>query len=93
MKIAKEIVTFCPYCNKHTKHTVKVYAKKPESWLNVGRRRHERAIKGYIGSVEPKIHPKKVGKRQKTLLECTVCKKSVEKIFGRRTKKKIEIKR
>jgi len=93
MKIQKEIMAYCPYCNKHTLHIVKLYSKKPERWLNVGKRRHNRAIKGYVGSVEPKIHPKKLGKKQKLLLECTVCHKTVERVIGKRTKKKIEIKR
>ncbi|MGC8710169.1 MAG: 50S ribosomal protein L44e [Candidatus Micrarchaeia archaeon] len=93
MKIQKEVMAYCPYCNKHTKHTVKIYSKKPERWLNVGSRRHARAIKGHVGSVEPKAHPKKLGKKQKVLLTCTVCNKSIERVLGKRTKKKVEIKR
>lgn len=92
MKIEKELMAYCANCNKHTKHTVKLYAKKPEQWMNVGRRRHERAIKGFVGSVEPKIHPKKLGKKQKVILQCQVCKKSSERVIGDRTKKKLEIK-
>lgn len=92
MKINKEIMSYCRFCNKHTRHTLKNYNKKATSGLSVGTRRHNRAIKGYVGSVEPKIHPKKLGKRQKVILECSVCKKSSERIFGRRTKKKIEMK-
>jgi large subunit ribosomal protein L44e len=93
MKIQKEIVTYCKTCNKHTKHTVSNYSSKPEKWMNVGRRRHERAIRGYVGSVEPVARPKKLGKNQKVMLNCNVCKKSSERVLGRRTKKKIEIKR
>ena len=93
MKIAREISTFCRYCNKHTKHTVKIYTKKPASGLSIGTRRHNRAIRGYVGSIEPKIHPKKLGKKQKVMLQCTACKKVSERVLGLRTKKKIEIKR
>ncbi len=93
MKIEKEIMTYCKFCNKHTRHTVKTYVKKQTSGLSLGTRRHERAIKGYVGSVEPKIHPKKLGKRQKVMLQCAECKKVTDRVFGRRTKKKIEIKR
>jgi len=94
MKIPKEIMAYCPYCRKHTTHTVKLYSKKPERWLNIGRRRHERAIRGHVGSVEPKPHTKKLGKKQKVILTCTVCNKSVERVLGGgRTKKKLEIKR
>jgi large subunit ribosomal protein L44e len=92
MKIEKEIMAYCRFCNKHTKQSVKIYTKKQTSGLSLGTRRHERAIKGYVGSVEPKIHPKKLGKRQKVMLQCSECKKITERVVGRRTKKKIEIK-
>jgi len=93
MKIEKEISTYCANCKKHTMQKVKTYAKKPQRGLSIATRRHNRAIKGYVGSVEPKIHPKKLGKRQKLILECTVCHKTREIVMGKRTKKKIEIKR
>lgn len=92
MEIQKEITTYCPRCNKHTPHTVKIFTRKAQRGLSKATRRHDRAIKGYVGSVEPKIHPKKLGKRQKLLLECKVCKYVVERVMGGRTKKKIEIK-
>jgi large subunit ribosomal protein L44e len=85
-------MAYCPRCNKHTQHTVRMVSKGPQRALSKATRRHNRAIKGYVGSVEPKIHPKKLGKRQKVLLECKECKYLVEKRFGSRTKKKIEIK-
>ncbi len=93
MKIQKEIMTYCKTCNKHTKHTTATYSSKPERWMNVGRRRHERAIRGYVGSVEPVARPKKLGKKQKAILTCSVCKKASERVLGQRTKKKLEIKR
>jgi ribosomal protein L44E len=93
MKIEKEISTYCSNCNKHTMQKVRLYAKKPQRGMSIATRRHNRAIRGYVGSVEPKIHPKKLGKRQKVMLECTVCKKTREMVIGQRTKKKLEIKR
>ncbi len=93
MKIANEINTFCPSCRVHTPHKVKNVSKGQQRGLSKATRRHNRAIMGYVGSVEPKIHPKKLGKKQKVLLECKKCKKSTERVFGRRTRKKIEIKR
>jgi uncharacterized protein with PIN domain len=36
---------------------------------------------------------KKQGKRQKLMLTCPDCKKSVEKVLRGRTKKKVELKR
>ena len=92
MKIQKTITTYCPKCNKHTLHTVKMVSKGPQRTLGKATRRHNRAIRGYVGSVEPKIHPKKLGKRQAVLLECKECKYIVNRTFGSRTKKKIEIK-
>ncbi len=91
MKIPREITTYCPKCNKHTLHKAKPYSKGREHTMGVGSRRHYRAIKGYAGSVEPKIHPKKVSKRQKAMLECVTCKYTVERVMGGRTKKKLEM--
>lgn len=93
MQIAKEIRTYCPYCNKHTLHKVRMYSKGAPRGLSMGTRRHNRKIKGYSGSVSIRLHPKKLGKRQKIMLECAECKKSVERVIGGRTKKKIEIKK
>ncbi len=92
MKIQKTITTFCPKCNKHTQHSVKTVSKGPQRAMSKATRRHNRAIRGYVGSVEPKIHPKKLGKRQVVLLECKECKFIVNRTLGGRTKKKIELK-
>ena len=91
MKIKKEIKTYCPKCNKHTLHTAKHPSKSAQRTLSKATRRHNRAIKGYVGSVEPQIHTKKLGKRQVVLLTCKECKYIVNRTFGRRSKKKIEI--
>jgi large subunit ribosomal protein L44e len=85
-------MAYCPKCNKHTTHTVRMVSKGPQRTLSKATRRHNRAIKGYVGSVEPKIHPKKLGKRQRVLLVCGTCKFIVGRTLGSRTKKKIEIK-
>lgn len=91
-KIQKEIQAYCPKCNKHTTHVVRLPSKGAQRAMSKATRRHDRAIKGYVGSVEPKIHPKKLSKRQKLLLECKECKYKVEKLMGGRSKKKIELK-
>ncbi len=93
MKIAREINAYCPKCNAHTPHLVKNVSKGKQRGLSKATRRHERAILGYVGSVEPKIHPKKLGKKQKVIIECKKCKGNAERVIGRRTKKKLEIKR
>ena len=90
MKIAKEMNTFCPKCNKHTLHKVKMYSKKPAGGMKVGNRRHNRKLKGYIGKVKGPVTPKKVGKSQKILLECKECDYKVERVLGSRTRKRVE---
>ena len=91
MEIKKEIMTYCPKCNKHTIHIAKMPSKGPQRTLSKATRRHNRAIKGYVGSVEPKTPTKKLGKRQVVLLQCKECKFIVSRTFGGRTKKKIVI--
>ncbi|MDE1868574.1 MAG: 50S ribosomal protein L44e [Candidatus Micrarchaeota archaeon] len=91
MEIKKEIMAYCPKCNKHTLHTVKMPSKGAQRAMSKATRRHDRAIRGYVGSVEPKIHPKKLGKRQTVLLVCKDCKFPVNRTFGGRSKKKIAI--
>ncbi|MDE1855683.1 MAG: 50S ribosomal protein L44e [Candidatus Micrarchaeota archaeon] len=96
MKLQKEIRTFCPYCNKHTVHIAKsVVAAKPATTrgLSLSNRRRERKLKGYVGKVKGKTPVKVLGRRNKVLLECKECHKSIERVFGGRTKKKLEIKR
>ncbi|MCL4363292.1 50S ribosomal protein L44e [Candidatus Marsarchaeota archaeon] len=90
MKVPREIKTFCPKCGKNTNHKVILYSKKPESGLNVGKRRRARKLKGYIGKVKGQATVVKVSKRQKVLLECKDCKYKVERVLGSRTKKKLE---
>jgi large subunit ribosomal protein L44e len=92
MKVPKEINTYCPKCDKNTTHTVKFYTKKPEGGLTEGTRRNARKRTGYIGKVKGQATVKKVGKRQKALLKCKTCSYTVERVFGTRTKKKLEFK-
>lgn len=92
MEIVKEMRTFCPKCNKHTIHTVKLYSSKPERGLSMGTRRSARKRKGYFGKVKGQATRIKTSKRQKILLECKECHYTVERVIGTRTKKKLEIK-
>jgi large subunit ribosomal protein L44e len=95
MEIPKEIGAFCPKCNKHTKHKVKVSTSKAKTGRKLawGTRRHDRKLEGFHGKVSGKKKVKKQGIRNKIMLECTVCKKKHERVVGTRTKKKAEIKR
>lgn len=93
MNVPKEIMAYCPKCDKHTLHTVKLYSKGPGFGvgLNIGNRRRKRKLLGYHGKVKGKATKKKITTRQKTLLKCKTCGRSVERVFGTRTKKKLEI--
>ena len=92
MIIPKEIKGYCPTCNKHTSHKVKVTTTKikPGRTLAWGSRRHERKLRGYHGKVKGKAKVKKQGIRNKVMLECTVCKKKHERVISGRMKKKVE---
>lgn len=91
MKIPREIRTFCPYCKKHTLHTVEKAKKRQRRTLAQGQRRFLRKMKGY-GSF-PKENPKgreKPTKKVDLRLKCGECGKMHSK-KGFRTKK-LEIK-
>ncbi len=92
MKMVNEVMAYCPKCDKHTPHSVKLYAKKPETTFNIGKRRAERKRLGYVGKVKGAATAIKAGKRQKAILKCKECGYSIERVYGGRTKKKLEIK-
>jgi len=90
MKFPKSIVTYCPYCNKHTVHTVKNPSKGRRRALAVGERRHARKLEGHGGKRAGKKPVRKQGKRQKVILVCKECKKKQDRTIGTRTKKRLE---
>jgi large subunit ribosomal protein L44e len=93
MQVPRIITTYCPKCNKHTPHTVILSSgKKPIRGNAIGNRRHDRKLKGYIGKVKGQATVKKISKRQKIILKCTICNSSIERVEGTRTKKRIAIK-
>ena len=91
MKFPNEINAYCPKCRKKTKHKVKIASKGRARSMAWGNRQHERTIMGYVGKVAGEKAVKKQGKKQKLMLECSVCKKKQERVIGKRTRKKIEI--
>lgn len=92
MKVPKEIKTYCPGCRKHTLNKVGNPKKGKARGLAWGTLRHERRTRGYVGKVKGQANVRKQGKRQKLILECTVCKKKQERLLGGgKTKKKAEI--
>lgn len=92
MKHPKEVRTFCPTCNAHQPHKVRLVSKGRARSMAVGNRKHERSLHGHGGKRAGEKTVKKQGKRQKIILECQVCKKKHERVVAGRTKKKLELK-
>lgn len=90
MKYPKEINSYCPKCNKHTPHKVKMVSKGKARPLAMGNRKHARKLMGHGGKRAGEKSVKKQGKRQKIIIECSTCKKKQERVIGTRTKKKLE---
>ena len=95
MIVPRTMNTFCPSCNKHTEHKVKVTTSKikPGRTLAWGTRRHERKLAGHHGKVKGKVKVKKQGIRNRIMLECTACHKKHERTISGRMKKKAELKK
>ncbi|MEM5829600.1 MAG: 50S ribosomal protein L44e [Candidatus Aenigmatarchaeota archaeon] len=88
MKFPKEIRTFCPYCGKHTTHTIEVAKRRKKRSLASGERRFHRAMKGY-GSF-PRSNPRGREKPTKKIdlrFKCKVCGKAHTRGKGWRAKK------
>ncbi len=92
MKLPSAIKTYCPYCNAHKEHTVRLARKGKERSMSRGRRKYEAVKAGYGGSPRtPKKEVYKVGKRTIAVLTCKTCGKKHQKVYGARTKRKVEI--
>lgn len=88
MKYPKTVRIHCPYCKKHTQHTVERVKGKPRRKVAQGQRRFLRKMKGYHSF--PKENPKgreKPTRRVDLRFKCTVCNKKHSKGRGFRVKK------
>ncbi|MCD6483198.1 MAG: 50S ribosomal protein L44e [Candidatus Aenigmarchaeota archaeon] len=88
MEFPKKVRIYCPYCKKHTVHTVYISKRRPRRTLAQGQRRFLRKMKGY-GSF-PKENPKgreKPTRKVDLRFKCTVCGKSHTHGEGFRVKK------
>ncbi|MCD6502922.1 MAG: 50S ribosomal protein L44e [Thermoplasmata archaeon] len=77
MKMPREIRTHCPFCNKHTIHTVEIVKKRKASELSWGQRRFRRLLEGYGSFPRPK--PEGRGKATTKVhlrLRCKECGKA-----------------
>ena len=76
MRFPQQLRIYCPFCKKHTLHTVEIAKKRPRSTLSQGQRRFLRKMKGY-GSF-PKEKPRGRGKQTKKVdlrFKCSECNK------------------
>jgi len=89
MEIPKVQKRYCPFCRKHTEHTVKkASTTKKRRELAQGQRRFRRKMRGF-GSF-PKENPKgrgKLTKKLSLLYKCKECGKSHNVGKGFRIKK------
>jgi len=83
----KTVKIFCPFCHKHTTHTVEVVKKKPRRKMSQGQRRFLRKLKGYTSFPRPKPDYEKPTKRTDLRYKCSVCGKKHTKGKGFRSKK------
>lgn len=90
MKYPKKMNRYCPYCRKHSEHTVKLVKNRGRSKahpMSQSVKRFARKMKGY-GSF-PRPNPKGEGKSTKKVdlrFKCKLCNKSHCKV-GFRVKK------
>lgn len=93
MIFPKKVNAYCPHCKKHTPHSATNPSRGRTRSLAFGTRKHERKLRGHGGKRAGEKTVKKMGKRQRILLECSVCKKKQVRTTGTRTKKKLEFTR
>jgi len=80
MRFPKEMRTFCPYCKKHTTHSVALYKRGKERAGSWGARRQAGRKKGYGGQKFPElIRTAKTTKKTTLRLKCKDCSKEVMK--------------
>ncbi len=92
MKFPKEVNAFCPKCNGHKTHKVKLASKGKSRTMAKGNRSHERSLLGHGSKRAGKKSVKKQGKRQKVMLTCKECNKKHQRVIGGRTTKKLDVK-
>jgi len=88
MRLPKIQMRYCPYCRKHTEHTVEESKRRPRRQDTKSQRRFLRKLKGY-GSF-PKENPKgreKPTRRLDLRYKCSVCGKKHTVGTGFRIKK------
>jgi len=87
MKVPKTQRIYCPFCKKHTEHTVERDKKKPRRKMAEGQRRFTRKLKGYGSFPRSKPDYEKPTKKLDLRYKCKECGKKHTKGKGFRSKK------
>jgi large subunit ribosomal protein L44e len=78
MKFPKEIRTNCPWCHKHTVHSVSLYKRGKERAGSWGARRQAGRKRGYGGQKFPElIRTAKTTKKATLKLKCKDCNREM----------------
>lgn len=87
MKMPKTIRTYCPFCRRHTQHTVSIVKRRKARALSWGQRQFERTLKGYGGFPRPKAEDRgKPTKKYDLRFKCNECGKMHTRGKGIRVK-------
>jgi large subunit ribosomal protein L44e len=90
MKFPKEIRRNCPWCNKHTAHSVSLYKRGKERAGSWGARRQAGRKRGYGGQKFPElIRTAKTTKKATLRLKCKECNREMMTIGIRLRKAEI----
>lgn len=92
MKIPKKIRTYCPFCRKHTVHSLKEAKRGQRRTLSWGQQKHLKKIKGYTSKIGKTLKHVKQSKKTVMMLTCSECKKAHRKVLPH-SKKKPEFKK
>jgi len=87
MRVPKKQRIYCPFCKKHTEHTVEQVKKKARRKMAEGQRRFRKKLKGYGSFPRSKPDYEKATKRLDLRYKCKVCGKKHIKGQGFRIKK------
>jgi len=87
MNIPKAIKDYCPKCNKHTEHKLKLFKPGSGRKLAKGNRANERKKRGYKGKYQFAATIKKQNKKPTFIAECGVCKAKHYKVIPKRMKR------
>lgn len=87
MKVPKTQRIYCPFCRKHTSHSIERDKKKSRRKMAQGQRRYRRKLQGYGSFPRSKPDYEKATKKLDLRYKCKECGKKHIKGKGFRSKK------